>query len=112
MYILRYTYAAIQFITRTTGEPTMPTNSTAAQIQTLQEIIESWDDLKAVLHWWQERKRAPRIAEDQDHETQRQTFHVQKRYIEAIRRASDLERVSIAEIVNRAFAYYFNRAHD
>ena len=90
----------------------MPQIITEAEIQTLQEITESWDDLKALLHWWQERKRAPSIAEDRDQETQRQTFHVQKRYIEAIRRSSDLERVSIAEIVNRAFAYYFNRAHD
>jgi len=78
----------------------------------LHEIIESWDDLKAVLDWFKERKRAPRIAEDADHETLRQTFHVQKRYMEAIRRAADLERVSITEIVNRAFAHYFNGEHD
>ena len=43
---------------------------------------------------------------------ERQTYHVQKRYIEAIKRASDLEHVSIMEIVNRAFAHYFNREHD
>jgi hypothetical protein len=88
----------------------MQPNQTEAQI--LQEIIESWDDLKAMLHWFKERKRAPSIARDADHETQRQTYHVQQRYIEAIRRASDLERVSIAEIVNRAFEYYFNQKGD
>ena len=87
----------------------MPQNTEA---QIMQEIIESWDDLKAVLDWWKERKRAPSIARDADQETQRQTYHVQQRYIEAIRRASDLERVSIAEIVNRAFQYYFNRESD
>jgi hypothetical protein len=88
----------------------MPSNKTESQI--LNEIIESWNDLKTMLDWFKERKRAPSIARDADRETQRQTYHVQKRYIEAIRRASDLERVSIAEIVNRAFGYYFNREDD
>ena len=78
----------------------------------LHEIIASWDDLKAMLEWFKERKRVPRIAEDAEHETQRQTFHVQKRYLDAIRRASDIERVSITEIVNRALGYYFNRERD
>ena len=87
----------------------MPQNTEA---QIMQEIIASWNDLKEVLNWWKERKRAPRIARDADQETQRQTYHVQKQYIEAIRRASDLERVSISEIVNRAFGQYFNREHD
>lgn len=90
----------------------MPHNITETQIQTLQEITESWNDLKAILEWWRERKRAPSIARDAEHETQRQTYHVQKQYIEAIRRASDLERVSIAEIVNRAFAQFFDRAQE
>jgi hypothetical protein len=83
----------------------MPPNRTEAEI--LQEIIESWNDLKEVLNWWKERKRAPRIARDADQKTERQTYHVQKQYIEAIRRASDLERVSISEIVNRAFRQFF-----
>jgi hypothetical protein len=87
----------------------MPPNTEA---EIMQEIIESWDDLKAVVGWWRERKRAPRITRNSDQKTQRQTYHVQKQYIEAIRRASDLERVSISEIVNRAFGQYFNREHD
>jgi hypothetical protein len=74
----------------------------------LRELTESWDDLKALLVWWKERKRAPSIARDADRETQRQTYHVQKRYIEAIKRAADLERVSIMEIVNRAFRKFFD----
>ena len=90
----------------------MPYSISETQIQTLQEITESWNDLKAILEWWRERKRAPSIARDAEHETQRQTYHVQKQYIEAIRRASDLERVSIAEIVNRAFAQFFDRAQE
>jgi hypothetical protein len=68
---------------------------------------ETGDELQEMLTWWRERKRALQIEDNPDQETQRQTYHVQKRYIEAIKRASDLERVSITEIVNRAFKQFF-----
>jgi response regulator of citrate/malate metabolism len=68
---------------------------------------ETGDDLQEMLAWWRERKRSLQSHEDTEQETQRQTYHVQKRYIEAIKRASDLERVSITEIVNRAFSQFF-----
>ena len=69
-------------------------------------------ELTDMLEWWRVRKHAIQTKEDAEQQTQRQTYHVQKRYIEAIKRAADLERVSIMEIVNRAFAHYFNREHD
>jgi transcriptional regulator with XRE-family HTH domain len=81
-------------------------------IQTAVEFAESWDEFQEMLAWWRERKRALQTETDTDQETERKTYHVQKRYIEAIQRASDLEHVSIMEIVNRAFGYYFNREHD
>ena len=62
-----------------------------------------------MLAWWRERKRALQTESDTEQETQRQTYHVQKRYIAAIKRASDLERVSITEIVNRAFKQFFEQ---
>jgi response regulator of citrate/malate metabolism len=68
------------------------------------------DELQEMLVWWRERKRALQTESDIEQETQRQTYHVQKRYIAAIKRASDLERVSITgEIVNRAFAQVFEQ---
>jgi transcriptional regulator with XRE-family HTH domain len=70
---------------------------------------ETEDDLQEMLAWWRERKRALQTESDTEQETQRQTYHVQKRYIAAIKRASDLERVSITEIVNRAFAQFFEQ---
>ena len=76
-------------------------------IQQPAQPTETGDDLQEMLTWWRERKRALQTQEDTDQETQRQTYHVQKRYIAAIKRASDLERVSITEIVNRAFAQFF-----
>ena len=77
-------------------------------IQTAVEFAESWDEFQEMLAWWRERKRALQTEGDTEQETERKTYHVQKRYIEAIKRASDLEHVSIMEIVNRAFRQFFD----
>jgi transcriptional regulator with XRE-family HTH domain len=72
------------------------------------EIITAWSEVQEMLEWWRTRKRALVTEADTDQETERKTYHVQKRYIEAIERASDLEHVSITEIVNRAFKQFFD----
>jgi AraC-like DNA-binding protein len=77
-------------------------------IQTAVEFAESWEEFQEMLAWWRERKRALQTEADTEQETERKTYHVQKRYIEAIQRASDLEHVSIMEIVNRAFKKFFD----
>ena len=79
------------------GTP-IPENATDTEIE-----------LHEVLVWWRERKRSLQNRDDTEHETQRQTYHVQKRYIEAIKQAAELEGVSIMEIVNRAFKQYFRK---
>src|ERR687885_350648 len=58
------------------------------------EIIIAWKEMQEMLEWWRSRKRALQTADDTEQENQRQTYHVQKRYIDAIKRAADLERVS------------------
>jgi hypothetical protein len=63
--------------------------------------------LQEIIAWWRERKRTLQTEGDPECETERKTYHVEKRHIAAIERASDLEHVSITEVVNRAFAYYF-----
>ena len=68
--------------------------------------MDAWEDLKEMQAWWRARKRALQTKHSHQ-ETQRQTYHVEKRYIEAITRAADLEGVSIMEIVNRAFRQFF-----
>jgi hypothetical protein len=80
--------------------------------QISERSAETEDELLELLIWWRERKRALQTKDDTEQETERKTYHVQKRYIEAIQRAADLEHVSIMEIVNRAFGYYFSREHD
>ncbi len=72
------------------------------------EPTETGNELQEMLAWFREHKRALQPRDDPEQETQRQTYHVQKRYIEAIKRASDLEHVSIMEIVNRAFKQFFD----
>ena len=76
---------------------------------TLDQDPEANSDLRELLEWWNVRKRALQIREDLHQETERKTYHIQKRYIEAIERAADLEHVSITEIVNRSLGYYFHR---
>jgi len=71
-----------------------------------QEFMDAWEDFKEMQAWWRARKQALQ-TEHSHHETQRQAYHVEKRYIEAIERTADLEGVSIMEIVNRAFRQFF-----
>lgn len=96
----------------TTDTPDEDTLKVYTGVQTAVEFAESWEEFQEMLAWWKERKRAMQIKDNPEQETERKTYHVQKRYIEAIQRAADLERVSIMEIVNRAFGYYFNRGHE
>ena len=76
--------------------------------QISKQVTETEDELQELLTWWRERKLTVQMKDDPEQETERKTYHVQKRYIEAIERAADLEHVSITEIVNRAFKQFFN----
>src|SRR5215216_3401084 len=53
-------------------------------------ITEAWDELAEMLAWWRARKHTLLIEGDTEQETERKTYHVEKRYIEAIQRAADL----------------------
>ncbi len=72
-----------------------------------QELLASWDELQALLAWWRERQQRVQDADNPERTLERQTYHVEKRFIAAIKRDADLERTTIAEVVNRAFARYF-----
>lgn len=71
------------------------------------DLAQSWSELQEIIGWWRERKQYLTLAVDTTRKRRRQTYHVEERYIDAIRRAADLERTDLAEIVNRAFAQYF-----
>jgi hypothetical protein len=66
------------------------------------------DDLQAMLTWWKERQEALQTR-GTDSETQRITFHVQRLWIECIRRQADRDGLTITEVVNQAFRNHFER---
>ena len=71
------------------------------------ELTAAWPDLQALAHWWQERHRLAQEDDTPERKLVRQTYHIEQRYIEAVRRESDRTGESYAAVVNRAFARYF-----
>jgi hypothetical protein len=72
-----------------------------------EELMAVWPDLQALAHWWQERQRLAQQDETPDRKLVRQTYHIEQRYIDAVRREADRTGESYAAVVNRAFARYF-----
>lgn len=64
-------------------------------------------DLQALLAWWRDRQHLVQDAAAPERQLERQTYHIEKRFIEAVRREADRTGESYAAIVNRAFAQYF-----
>ena len=65
-------------------------------------------DFWELITWWRDRKlKAVQARTPRD--TQRQTYHVERRYIELIKHEAETEGVSITEVVNRALRMYFER---
>jgi hypothetical protein len=67
-------------------------------------LIPALEELAA---WWQSRKATLAQASDTTQETERITFHVERRWIEAIRRQADLDGLTITQVVNQAFRQHF-----
>jgi hypothetical protein len=73
----------------------------------LEELTALWPDLRAIAHWWQERQRLAQQEEAPARKLTRQTYHVEQRYIDAVKREADRTGESDAAVVNRVFARYF-----
>jgi hypothetical protein len=65
-------------------------------------------DFWEMIQWWRDRKLKV-IQASTPRDTQRQTYHVERRYIELIKHEAETEGVSITEVVNRALRMYFDR---
>jgi len=65
----------------TEGTPSVYNDVVIGLIPALQELAA----------WWQSRKATMEQAQDASRQTERITFHVEQRWIEAIRRQADLE---------------------
>jgi hypothetical protein len=75
--------------------------------QLVEALTTAWPELQQMLAWWRDRQRLVQDAAVPERQLERQTYHVEKRFIEAVRREADLSGESYAAIVNRAFAQYF-----
>src|SRR6266446_8017113 len=71
------------------------------------ELTAIWPDLQALASWWQQRQHLAQQDDDPDRKLARQTYHVEQRYIDAVKREADRTGESYAAVVNRAFARYF-----
>jgi hypothetical protein len=65
-------------------------------------------DFWEMIGWWRDR-RLKQVHASVPRDTARQTYHVERRYIELIREEAEAEGLSIMEVVNRALRVYFER---
>ena len=72
-------------------------------------LLTMMNDLQELVTWWQDRKATLVQARDASRQTERMTFHVEQRWIEAIRRQADLDGLTITQVVNEAFRQHFER---
>jgi hypothetical protein len=63
--------------------------------------------LQELVAWWQNRKTTLEQVNDTSRHTERVTFHVEQRWIEAIHRQANLDDLTYTQIVNKAFRQYF-----
>jgi hypothetical protein len=90
----------------------VPNTTTAMSTQGIPHVyndmlVTMMNDLQELVIWWQERKATLLQASDASRETERTTFHVERRWVEAIRRQADLDHLTITQVVNEAFRRYF-----
>jgi hypothetical protein len=69
------------------------------------------DDLREIVIWWRERREALKGDPNPQKELEHKTFHVEKQWIAAIQRMSDLEQITITEVVNWAFRDFSTRKY-
>src|SRR5262249_49648691 len=69
-------------------------------------------DLQDMLAWWRARKATIQPVNDTStgRDTERITFHVERRLINLIRRKADLDGQTITQVVNQAFLGFFTIA--
>src|SRR6266446_3903165 len=71
------------------------------------ELTAVWPELQALASWWQQRQHLAQQDDDPDRKLARQTYHIEQRHVDAVKREADRTGESYAAVVNRAFARYF-----
>lgn len=83
------------------GSPEVDLSLPPAELDTIKA------DLLEVAAWWRARKMRRVDPPGGPRKTQRQTWHVDQRWIAQVKEMADAEGVPQAEIVDRAFRQYF-----
>jgi hypothetical protein len=65
-------------------------------------------DFWEMIEWWRGRKLKI-VNQGTPRDITRQTYHVERRFVELIRYEAETEGVSITEVVNRVFKMYFEK---
>jgi len=65
------------------------------------------NDLRELVDWWRDRRAALQPSPDASRKTERVTFQVEQRWLEAIRRQAELDGVTMTQVVNQAFQAFF-----
>jgi hypothetical protein len=87
--------------------PRIETPPVVSSSALLEELMALWPELQAVARWWQERQLLAQQDDAPDRKLTRQTYHVEQRYIDAVKQEADRTGESHAAVVKRAFARYF-----
>jgi hypothetical protein len=67
-------------------------------------LTATWPELVDLVAWWRARHQA---GQETPKKLERATYHVEPRWVEAVKREADKTGESYAAVVNRAFAQYF-----
>ena len=65
------------------------------------------DDLREIVDWWRDRRTTLQPSPDTSRKTERVTFDVEQRWLEALRRQAELDGTTITQVVNQAFQAFF-----
>jgi len=65
------------------------------------------NDLRELVDWWRDRREALQPSPDASCKTERVTFDVEQRLLEAIRRQAELDGTTMTQVVHQAFQTFF-----
>ena len=85
-------------------EPAPTLQGMALPMRLLEDLQQTWPELQELLSWWRARHRQ---AQEPPQKLARVTYHVQPKWIEAVKQEADRTGESYAAVVDRAFLQYF-----
>jgi len=65
------------------------------------------NDLRELVDWWRARRAALQHAQEASRKTERVIFHVEQRWLEAIRRQAELDGTTMTQVVKQVFQAFF-----